>query len=219
MINSSEPPHDKIVLEVWDYITHEEYENSINKVKNKTAYYDRFAAVRSQVKDTVHVKLIEYLEVNNLQQALHQCSKWMQAGFEGGVLKDFSMVFKNGTSNQQLKLKLEIDCEMRIKAFQDGSVGTKREGKVGSVIFENDEGTIKGKCSGFSDKILDDMTENPGEYLEKVFTCQFNDLSKPEGHDYYSLMHPRWVEVRNDKTETDTLETVMKYRQMAMELS
>ena len=47
---------------------------------------------------------------------------------------------------------------------------------------------------------------------------QFNDLTKAEGNDYYALSHPRFIEWRNDKNETDTLEKAFQLRQMAMEL-
>jgi hypothetical protein len=49
-------------------------------------------------------------------------------------------------------------------------------------------------------------------------TVQFNDLTKAEGNDYYALSHPRYIEIRNDKDETDTLEKVLSLREMAMEL-
>ena len=108
---------------------------------------------------------------------------------------------------------------MRIVAFHDGKVGTKREGKVGSLIFENDEGTIKGRTSGFTDKQMDEFTENKDKYLGRVITVQFNDLTKGEGNDYHALSHPRFIEVRDDKDETDTLEKVFELRDMAINLT
>ena len=164
------------------------------------------------------IRPIEFKTVDNIQEALKYTSEIMQAGFEGAILKDMGGVFKDGTSKQQLKLKLKIDCEMRIIGFQEGTVGTKREGKIGSILFENDEGTIKGKTSGFSDEQLDEFTAKQSELIGKVMTVQFNDLSKAEGNDYYALSHPRFIEIRNDKITTDNLETVLKLREMAMEL-
>jgi hypothetical protein len=48
---------------------------------------------------------------------------------------------------------------------------------------------------------------------------QFNDLTKAEGNDYYALSHPRFIEIRSDKDETDTLEKVQMLREMAMDLT
>ena len=36
-----------------------------------------------------------------------------------------------------------------------------------------------------------------------------------ENNDYYALSHPVFVELRNDKDETDTLEKVIQLRDMA----
>ncbi len=223
LINSDEPPHDDIVLELWDFISPFEYAQAGKKDKKNPCvvlYDDRFRQLRN-IMDTQtpsNVSIIPFKFVQTLKDALDACSKWMNQGFEGAILKDLEGVFKDGTSKQQLKLKLQIDAEMRITGFTEGSKGTKREGKIGAIEFANDEGTIKGRTSGFTDEQLDYFTEHQQELLNKIMTVQFNDLTKAEGNDYYALSHPRFIEIRNDKDETDTLEKVMKLREMAMEL-
>jgi ATP-dependent DNA ligase len=142
----------------------------------------------------------------------------MSQGFEGAILKDWDTPFVDGTSKMQLKLKLEIDLEVRLVGFQPGTKGSKREGKIGSLIFENDEKTIKGRASGFSDKELDDFTLRQDELLGKIMTVQFNDLTKAQGNNFYALSHPRFITFRDDKNETDTLETAFKLREMAIQL-
>jgi len=222
LINSSEPPHDDIVLELWDYILHDEYILAGKKDKKnppKTPYSERWEKLKSIVKDSDNIKTIPFAIVNSLSEALQKTSEWMTQGFEGGVLKDFKMVFKDGTNKSQLKLKLEISAEMRCTGFSDGTKGTKREGKVGAIIFENDEGTIKGKCSGFTDSQMDEFTANQESLLGKIMEVQFNDLSKASGNDYHALNHPRFIEWRGDKDSTDSLGKVLKLREMAMELS
>ena len=151
--------------------------------------------------------------VNDAKAALERSSEFMNQGLEGGVLKDTNMVFKNGTNQQQLKIKLKVDCEMRIKGFTEGT--GKREGYVGAIIFENDEGTVKGQCSGFSEAQMIEFTKSKEAYINKIISVEFNDLTKSENNDYYALMHPRFIEIRNDKTETDTLEKVIQLRDMA----
>lgn len=227
MINSDDPPHDLIMLDLWDYVTHEEYVKAGAKDK-KNAPAKTYAERWSELTDIVsaatssgvskNIRLIDTHVVNSMKEALDITSGYMNAGYEGAVLKGATGTFKDGTSKQQLKLKLKIDCEMRITGFQEGTPGTKREGKIGSILFENDEGTIKGKTSGFTDEELDEFTSKQDELIGKIITVQFNDLSRAEGNDYYALSHPRFIEVRNDKTETDSLATVLKLREMAMEL-
>lgn len=225
LINSDEPPHEDIIFETWDFITHDEYEQARLKDKKnpcKTDYQTRFRTLESVINNTEgnnNIKIIPYEVVNDVSEALKKTSEWMSAGYEGSVLKCWSGVFKDGTPKYQLKLKLCIDADVRITGTKDGTVGTKREGKVGAILFETDDGKVKGACSGFSDKQMDEFTKIRDELPGKIMAVQFNDLSKGRNNEYYALSHPRFMEIRNDKDETDTLERLFQLREMAMELS
>lgn len=166
----------------------------------------------------MEIKIIEHIIVNKPQEVMLQNKVWMEQGYEGSILKDWSGVFKDGTNNKQLKIKLKISAEMRIVGFLDGTIGTKREGKVGSIIFKNDEGTIEGRCSGFTDEFLDELTNNKENYLGKIIEVEFNDISRASGSEIYAFSHPRFIEVR-EKDTTDTIEQVFKMREMAMDVS
>ena len=212
LINSLNPPYEKITFTVWDYLTDEDYLE-----KSKTPYYSRFESLSDIIEKhkSNRVKLVPNHEVNSIDEALKYVSDWMEQGLEGGVLKDKNNVFKNGTSGTQLKIKLKVDAEMRITGFTDGTIGTKREGKIGAIQFSNDEGTIKGQCSGFSDEELDLFTKNKDNLIGRIISVEFNDIVKSENNDYYALSHPAFIEIRNDKDETDTLEKVIQLRDMA----
>ena len=212
LINSLNPPLDKIIFTCWDFLTFDEYTGKV-----KTSYIDRFNRLQNLIenRDFKQVKLVENHIVNNVSEALKQVSLWMSEGLEGGVLKDFNNTFKNGTSNTQLKIKLKVDAEMRITGFTEGTPGTKREGKIGAIQFANDEGTIKGQCSGFSDAELEEFSKNKDSLIGKIISVEFNDITKAENNEYYALSHPRFIEIRNDKTETDDLKKVTQLRDMA----
>ena len=215
LINSLNPPYEKITFTVWDYLTDDDYLE-----KSKTPYYSRFESLSDIIEkhNSNRVKLVPNHEVNSIDEALKYVSDWMEQGLEGGVLKDKNNVFKNGTSGTQLKIKLKVDAEMRITGFTDGTIGTKREGKIGAIQFSNDEGTIKGQCSGFSDEELDLFTKNKDNLIGRIISVEFNDIVKSENNDYYALSHPRFIEIRNDKDETDTLDKVIQLRDMAKSL-
>ena len=212
LINSLNPPLDKIIFTCWDFLTFDEYTGKV-----KTSYIDRFNRLQNLIesRDFKQVKLVENHVVNNVSEALKQVSLWMSEGLEGGVLKDFNNTFKNGTSNTQLKIKLKVDAEMRITGFTEGTPGTKREGKIGAIQFANDEGTIKGQCSGFSDAELEEFSKNKDSLIGKIISVEFNDITKAENNEYYALSHPRFIEIRNDKNETDDLKKVIQLRDMA----
>lgn len=212
LINSLNPPLDKIIFTCWDFLTFDEYTGKV-----KTSYIDRFEILQNLIasRKVKQVKLVENHFVNNVSEALKQVSLWMSEGLEGGVLKDFNNTFKNGTSNTQLKIKLKVDAEMRITGFTEGTPGTKREGKIGAIQFANDEGTIKGQCSGFSDAELEEFSKNKDSLIGKIISVEFNDVTKAENNEYYALSHPRFIEIRNDKSETDDLKKVIQLRDMA----
>lgn len=213
-INSDNPPYEKIHFTVWDYLTEDEY-----SLKSTRPYSERFNELTSIVKNVKLVHVVPTKEVNNIQEALKEVSEWMSKGLEGGVLKSKDMKFKNGTSKEQLKIKLKVDVEVRCTGFLKGTKGTKYENQNKVIVFENDEGTIKGQCSGMTDAEVLEVTKNPDKYIGKVLSVQFNDLVKAEGHEYYALSHPRFAEWRiTDKNETDTLEKAFKLRDMAKSL-
>lgn len=213
-----------IIIDLWDYITHDEYYRAGKKDKKDTCtkmYKVRFNELQEIVSKSAskNVKVIPTTIVKDLKQALQITSKYMTNGYEGSILKDMNAVFKDGTSKHQLKLKLQIDCEMRITGFTEGS--GKNLDYFGAITFENDEKTIKGKVgvSSMTEDLRDWFHANRVQVIGKIMSVQFNDLSKAEGNDYHALSHPRYIELRNDKDSTDTLETVLKLRDMAMELS
>ena len=215
LINSDHPPYEKIHFTIWDLLTEDEYALKVKECRN----YDlRLADLQYYIEqlgsELVHV--VPTYRVYNPDGALKIVSKWMNEGLEGGVLKSFNMKFKNGTSKEQLKIKLKVDVEVRCTGFIEGTKGTKYEGKNKVITFENDEGTIKGQCSGMTDSMVEEVTKNPEKYIGKVLSVQFNDLTKAEGHEYYALSHPRFAEWRDhDKDCTDSLEKAIQLRDMA----
>lgn len=215
-INSDNPDFNNIHYTIWDMLTEEEY----SLKDSKRGYDERFETLTKTLEtlNSSLVHVVPSLRVNNIKDALKVTSEWMNKGLEGGVLKSSKMKFKNGTSKEQLKIKLKVDVEVRCTGFIEGTKGTKYEGKNKVITFENDEGTIKGQCSGMTDAMVDEVTKNPNKYIGKVLTIQFNDLSKADGNEYYALSHPRFKEWRDDKDETDTLEKAFKMKEMATTL-
>jgi len=221
MIGSDDCPHEKLIYSVWEYCTEEEYTKAKNKVKGdmpSTKYIDSRNLLEELLKNGnyKHIQMIESLEVDSAIEAMEYCVKWMQKGLEGGVLKNKHMLMKDGNSADQLKMKLEIDVEVRVVGQREGKKGTKRAGKLGSLEFANDEGTVKGFASGFSDKVLDEISANFEKYNGKVFTARCNDITKGRNNEHYALSHPRWIEWRNDKDTTNTLEEMFAQKESAM---
>ena len=69
-----------------------------------------------------------------------------------------------------------------------------------------------------SDAQVEECTKNPEKFIGKIVSIQFNDLTKAQGSNVYSLSHPRFVEFRNDKDQSDTLQKAIELRDMAKNL-
>ncbi len=224
LLNSDDVPHDDLVFELWDYVTPEDYYLASLKDKRnlpKIPYSERFKNLKQIINSvgSKNIRVIENKIVNSLKEALEFTSQKMKGGKEGAVLKDNNMIFKNGTSSQQLKLKIKMEVEVRCKGFTEGTRGTKREKTFGAMIFETDDGKIKGQCSGFSDKLLLEFNSKRDSLVGRIFTVSCNDITQGKGNDYHALSHVNFEEFRNDKDTTDTLERVLDIKKMAMELS
>lgn len=219
LINSSNPPHNNIIVEFWDFITHEEYAQARLKDRKNpcvTPYEERWNNLNTYVNNGFeNIKLIPTVIVDNMAEVGEITSKWMNEGFEGAVLKDYSGVFKDGTSLHQLKIKVAFEIEVRILGFLEGTPGTKREETFGSMEYQIDSGEIKGSVTGFNDKQLQDFNSRREELISQIMTIQGNDLTKARNNDYHAVSHPRFIELRDDRDSTDTLERSFELLELA----
>lgn len=211
LINSSEPPHDKIYCVLWDVVTLIGYAEG-----SSIPYQARLRLLNKIVTTNDKVQVTDTIEVKDKQEALKIVGDWMSKGLEGGVIKDKSLGFKNHTSPLQLKIKLEVDATVRIIGFTKGT--GKRELTFGAIEFKTDDGLIQGQTSGFSDELLNQISNNREKYLGMLMDVTFNDISLARGSSVYALSHPRFKEFRTDITETDTLERIKELIEMAKAL-
>ncbi|EAL4082550.1 hypothetical protein DFW61_09300 [Campylobacter coli] len=203
LLNSLTPP-ENVTFYMWDYLTLEEFENG----NSKTPYKERFEFVwrltESLESDTLTV--VRTRVIDNIETANEHLNTWLKEGEEGAILKNCDAVFKNGTSTEQIKLKPEIEVEVRCIGFTEGN--GKFKDTFGAIVFKTDDDLIQGKVSGISDSERLEIFKNSSKYLNKVFTVKATALTKSEDSDVYALMHPRFNGFREDKDYTDTLDRV-----------
>jgi len=165
------------------------------------------------------INIVETHEVNSEAEALKVTMGFLEKGLEGSVLKDKTLGFRNCTSNQQLKIKLQIEGTFKITGFTEGTVGTSREQTFGAMMFETDDGLVKGQTSGFTDDELQDFNGRREELIGTYCDIEFNDLSLASGSTTWALSHPRFLGLRPDKTESDTLKRLKETINMARGIS
>jgi hypothetical protein len=224
LINSLDIPEDNITYELWDFIPFEEYRIASakdKKNKSKMPYAERFELLKENVKkiNNSQVQVIEHYIVQDLKEALSHVTNWMNLGYEGGVLKDWSMIFEDGTSKKQLKLKLEIELDLRILEFVEGNKGSKNEEYFSAIVIGNDEGTIRTQIgvTTMTEETRNWFHENRENVIGEIMEVLCNDITIGSGKEQYALSHGRYIQMRTgEKTETDTLERAFQAKEMAM---
>lgn len=201
-LNSLNPP-ENVTFFVWDYLTPDEL---LAKHSN-TPYEERFKAVQNIFENTENVKPIESKIVRDLSEAQSIAKMWISEGKEGAVLKDFKTPFEDKTSKYQIKLKLEIEIDVRCVGFTAGN--GKFANTFGAIEFETDDGCLTGQCSGISDAIRAEIAAHKDKYLNNIMTIKGNDITRAKDSEIYGVMHPQFIGFRNDKSETDDIQRIL----------
>lgn len=114
-------------------------------------------------------------------------------GYEGSVWKKGRSAYSYGTrSHSWLKWKPQQDADVLVTGFEPGK--GKFSQMVGAVCFVH--GDTDGKCSGMSDRVRQDMTDNPDDYIGRIMEIRHHG-AMPSG----KLRHPQFVRMRPDKDQ------------------
>ena len=217
-----------IVFTVWDLVPANEYSMDKDQIKAATKagtlskYGDRLDKLEAMLKEAnlKNVELVEYKEVKSMVEAYEHFQVITERGDEGTVIKTEELVWKDGNSKQQLKVKLVVELDMRIVSFNEGNKGSKNAEYFSGINYTNDEGTIQGSVgvTSLSEELRDWFHENREEVIGDVMTLVCNDITKARGSETYALSHPRYEELRGKEKVTDTLKRALEQKQMAMEM-
>ena len=161
---------------------------------------------------------VKFKIIENEIEAKKEFIKRKNEGEEGIILKGISAPYKDGKPNFQIKYKIIMDVDLVMKGFEFGNPGTKYENVINRVICESQDGIVKTQVSGFTEADMDFFTSNKEKLIGKIATIECSGLSQDkEGN--FSLLHPRFIEVREDKTTGDDLQKIKEIEKMVTELS
>lgn len=129
--------------------------------------------------------------------------KVVKNGYEGVIIKKVTGMYEWKRSKNWIKWKPVNDVDLKIVGLEAGTKGTKNEHTLGNLVLEGDDENgnhIECNCgSGFSDELRDTIWENKSKYVGKTAKIEFQELTKAEGSESYSLRFPVFVEIRKDK--------------------
>ena len=189
----------KVHATIWDIIQYADFVAGKGNVR-----YDVRFAVLSEMKMPKKINLVEATMVNSFEEAEAIFEKYLSEGQEGIILKDMSGIWEDKRSKTQIKMKGELECDLKIVGIQEGT--GKYAGKLGAYLGESSDGIVKVAVgSGFKDdqRVLDDSV------IGKIMAVKYNTcIVNKQGE--HSLFLPIFAEVREDKTEADSSESIKK---------
>lgn len=207
-------------FDAWDQIP---LTAVVPKGKFTTPYKRRLGDLIAQVRQAPvagFVRVIPTRVVRSKAEAMAHYAELLKSGKEGTICKHPDAIWKDGTSKEQVKLKLEVDVDLEIVSVVPGTIGTKNEGRAGSLDCRTRCGGLATNVTIKNEKMRDAVDKDPDSFISKVMTVRANSIMAPsEEGGLHSLFLPRFVEdvVRLDKAVADDLETVRAIFRNAVE--
>ena len=207
---------DLIRFTVWDRIEIDEY----FKGESDAPYMDRFNSLKNRI--DLHkcsmIGLVETQLVLTYEEAMNHFISILGRGLEGTILKSTTAPWKDGKPKWQIKMKLEIDLDMKIIGFNYGSPGTKNENVISSLIVQSSCGKVVTRPGGIDESTMTWITQNQQKLMGTVISMKCCGLSHDsEGN--YSTLHPVFKSLRDDKHEADSLDKILEIEKMAKSLA
>lgn len=206
-------PNEEPIYEVWDVIPLDMAKPS---GRFEVPYSKRFNALLSffnfNVDDPIHI--IPTRVVHSLDEAYEHYFELVQNGFEGSIIKNPDGVWFDGTSKDQVKLKVECDVDLVIKGKTAGK--GKRADTFGALIGHSSEGKVQVNVSGFKEDMLDEIHAMGDDINGMIMTIKFNNIMPADKNGIVSLFLPRFVELRFDKKTADSYERIVEQFEAAI---
>ena len=201
---------------MWDMIPLEFVEP---KGKCLIGYKHRFENLNALLQaENTYIGLIPTKVVRSLAEAKMHAVEFMKAGKEGSVIKRPDAIWRDGTSKEQVKIKLEFEVDLEIVAVVPGNAGTKNEGRAGSLTCKTSDGCLFVDVTVKNEKMRDSVDANPAHWIGGIIGVIANDIEMPsESNMNHSLFLPRMAEdCLRDKAVADDLERVFAQKRAAI---
>lgn len=206
-LNSNDIDPNRIMFYFWDLVIYDDFKVESTKYEyhhrfnNLQRWKDEITNKRFNIVDSVicndQFDIIDHFRQNRLK------------GEEGTIIKNKQMVWKDGTSKEQIKIKVVFECEMKAIEWKYGKTDTSIENQLGAIRFESSDSEISVWVgSGYSADQRQEFIEDIDEWIkeERIATIRANDVVNDENGK--SLFLSRFVEWRTDKTEADSCKKI-----------
>ena len=186
----------------WDVLPLLKWQQGVYNREYKSRYNDLVQFISD---NTRHVSIVPTIVVYSFDQAKQHYIKLAAEGKEGTILKDPCSIWKDHTSKQMWKFKVEADVELRVVGWTKGN--GKNKDLFGSITCASEDLELEVNVSGFTDNHREHIWNNLDLYNNAIMTVTFNSIMKSEGKKA-SLFLPRWSDWRFDKSKANTLQEI-----------
>lgn len=196
----------KFVMECWDMLPVKDFREGVCE----NPYDGRFTAMENIIEwSCENLVVIETKCVSDMKQAMVVCKNYMLNGFEGGVIKDPSSIWKDHTSPHNIKIKCTFEADYRITGIYEGT--GKAKGMLGGISVATSDDLLQSNCgSGFTDDMRKFLWLPENNPTGGITTLIANDVISKRGSNMKSLFLPIFSDLRFDKIEADSLERVLR---------
>lgn len=205
-------------LHVWDAVPL----SMVEKGACPTPYSTRLRGIHAQLKAQpgIYVSLIPTRMVKSLKEAYAHYRELLLEGKEGTIIKKPTMIWRDGTSKDQIKLKLEAPCELVVIGLTQGA--GKNEATFGALLCRSACGQLEVAVgTGFDDASRKMIHDQRDQWIGAIVTVKANGImySSDPGKKPHSLFLPVFVEGRDDKMEADDLARIEEQFDNAVNLA
>ena len=193
-------------MHVWDLIPADDFVNGSCNTPYETRF-DQISCAISAIGLT-HVKVVETKHVQTPEQALEHYSSAQARGLEGTIVKSASAGWKSGKPTYQVKLKLEMELDLKIVGFKYGTPGTKNEDWISVLELESSCGKLSTAPGGMKEDLMKYVTANMDKLKGTIVSIKCNGITNTAKG--YSTMHPSIVELRTDKKIANSLDECLE---------
>lgn len=198
-------PDEEPIIRVWDIIP---LSSAKTKGKCEIPYDQRFKLLLQSVPHSPLIEVVRTRVVHSLAEAYDHYFELVAQGKEGTIIKHPHAIWKDGTSKEQVKLKVEVDVELRVTGFRPGK--GKNADTFGAMECVTEDELLEVGVPGFNDKDRGMIWKHKEEWLGAIVTVKANAVMYPvKPGEKHSLFLPRFVERRHDKSVADTLQRVI----------
>lgn len=199
---------------VWDSIP---LECVKTKGECKIPYNSRFETLKNRLVESNNITDIQTKLVYSKAEAMKASQDLIAEGMEGGILKHRDTIWKDGTSKEQIKFKVEFDVDLVILDFLPAAKNSKNKDMFGSILCGTSDGLLEVGVSSFTDKVRKEIHENREQYRGKIMCVKANNIMYPKKEgEKCSLFLPGYVSIRSDKNIADDLARVISSYESAI---